>query len=51
MKQRRHSPEQVIRKLAEGENLLNQGPDVAEVCRQLEIPSRPGTAGGISTAA
>jgi len=37
MKQRRHSPEQVIRKLAEGEKLLNQGNDVAEVCRQLEI--------------
>jgi len=29
--------EQVIRKLAEGEKLLNQGDDVAEVCRQLEI--------------
>lgn len=37
MKQRRHTPEQVIRKLAEGEKLLNQGHDVAEVCRQLEI--------------
>ena len=37
MKQRRHTPEQVIRKLAEGEKLLNEGHDVAEVCRQLEI--------------
>ena len=37
MKQRRHTPEQVIRKLAEGEKLLNQGGDIAEVCRQLEI--------------
>ena len=37
MKQRRHSPEQVIRKLAEGEKLLNRGEDIAEVCRQLEI--------------
>ena len=37
MKQRRHTPEQVIRKLAEGEKLLDQGDDVAEVCRQLEI--------------
>jgi putative transposase len=37
MKQKRHSPEQVIRKLAEGEKLLNRGEDVAEVCRQLEI--------------
>jgi putative transposase len=37
MKQRRHTPEQVIRKLAEGEKLLNQGDDIAEVCRRLEI--------------
>ena len=37
MKQRRHSPEQVIRKLAEGEKLLNRGEDIGEVCRQLEI--------------
>ena len=37
MKQRRHSPEQVIRKLAEGEKLLNRGEEIAEVCRQLEI--------------
>jgi putative transposase len=37
MKQRHHTPEQVIRKLAEGERLLNQGDDIAEVCRQLEI--------------
>ena len=37
MKLRRHTPEQVSRKLAEGEKLLNHGDDVAEVCRQLEI--------------
>ena len=37
MKQKRHSPEQVIRKLAEGEKLLNRGEEIAEVCRQLEI--------------
>jgi putative transposase len=37
MKQKRHSPEQVIRKLAEGEKLLNHGADIAEVCRQFEI--------------
>ena len=37
MKQRHHTPEQVIRKLAEGGKLLNQGEDLAEVCRQLEI--------------
>jgi putative transposase len=37
MKHQRHTPEQVIRKLAEGEKLLNAGNDIAEVCRQLEI--------------
>lgn len=37
MKRRHHTPEQVIRKLAEGEKLLNAGSDVGEVCRQLEI--------------
>jgi transposase-like protein len=37
MKKRHHTPEQIIRKLAEGDKLLNQGQDLAEVCRQLEI--------------
>jgi putative transposase len=37
MKQRHHTPDQVIRKLAEGDKLLNAGNDLAEVSRQLEI--------------
>ena len=37
MKRRRHTPEQVIRTLAEGEKLLGQGQTLAEVCRHLEI--------------
>jgi putative transposase len=37
MKRRHHTPEQIVRKLAEGDKLLNEGSDVAEVCRQLEI--------------
>ena len=37
MKKRRHTPEQVIRKLAEGEKLLAQDQTLAEVCRHLEI--------------
>ena len=37
MKNRRHTPEQVIRKLAEGDKLLNQGQSVEEVSRYLEI--------------
>jgi putative transposase len=37
MKKRRHSPEQIIRKLTEGDKLLNQGQTVEEVSRHLEI--------------
>ena len=37
MKQRHHTPEQVTRKLAEGDKLLNQGENLAEICRHLEI--------------
>ena len=37
MKSKRHSPEQVIRKLAEGDNLLNEGATVAEVARSFGI--------------
>jgi transposase-like protein len=37
MKRRRHSPEQVIRLLAEGEKLLGEGKTVEEVVRYLEI--------------
>ena len=37
MKQRHHTPEQIIRKLSEGDRMLNQGEDLALVCRHLEI--------------
>jgi transposase-like protein len=37
MKRRRHTPDQVIRKLAEGEKRLAQGQDLEEVTRYLEI--------------
>ena len=37
MKRQRHTPEQVIRKLREGERMLNAGKDLAEVLRHLEI--------------
>ena len=37
MKKRHHTPEQIIRKLAEGDRLLNQCEELTEVCRQLEI--------------
>ena len=34
---RRHTPEQIIRKLREGEKLTGQGQGLAEVCKHLEI--------------
>ncbi len=37
MKRHRHTPEQAVRKLREGERLLNEGTDMAEVLRHLEI--------------
>ncbi len=36
-KRRRHTPEQIIRKLAEGNKLLGSGQELDEVCRHLEI--------------
>ena len=37
MKRHRHTPEQVVRKLREGERLLNDGKELVEVLRHLEI--------------
>jgi transposase-like protein len=37
MKRRRHTPEQIIRKLAEADKLLAQGQTVEDVARYLEI--------------
>jgi putative transposase len=37
MKGRRHTPEQIIRKLAEGEKLSGQGQSIEEVARYLEV--------------
>jgi transposase-like protein len=36
-RRRRHTPEQVIRKLREGERLLGEGQDLPAVCKHLEI--------------
>jgi len=40
MKQRRHAPEQVIRKLAEDDKLLAEGKTIEEVARHLEVSER-----------
>lgn len=37
MKRRRHSPEQVVRKLREADRMLAQGSSVAQVLQHLEI--------------
>jgi putative transposase len=37
MKRRRHTPDQVVRKLAEADKLLGQGKSIEEVCRHLEV--------------
>jgi transposase-like protein len=37
VKRRRHTPEQVIRKLREAERLLGEGKTTAEVARHLEV--------------
>jgi hypothetical protein len=37
MKGRRHTPEQIVRKLREADRLLAEGSDLEAVCRQLEV--------------
>jgi hypothetical protein len=51
MKRRRHTPEQIIRKLREADRLLAEGQDVPEVAKPLGSRRRPITAGGPNTAA
>jgi len=37
VKRRRHTPDQIVRKLAEADKLLGGGKSIEEVCRHLEI--------------
>jgi putative transposase len=37
VKRRRHTPEQIVRKLREADRLLGEGHEVPEVAKQLEI--------------
>jgi hypothetical protein len=50
MARRRHTPEQIIRKLREADRLLGEGAEVAEVAVTWRSASRPITGGAISTA-
>ena len=37
VKRRRHTPEQVVRKLREADRMLAEGTEVPEVCKALEV--------------
>jgi DNA-binding transcriptional MerR regulator len=37
VKRRRHTPEQIIRKLREADRLLAEGTEIPEVCKALEV--------------
>ncbi len=37
MKRKRHSPEQVIRKLRDADRMLSEGKEIAAVCQALEV--------------
>ena len=37
MSRRRHTPEQIVRKLREADRLLAEGADVPALCRHLEV--------------
>jgi putative transposase len=34
---KRHSPEQVVRKLIQADQMLTEGKEVADVCRELQV--------------
>lgn len=36
-RRRKHTPEQVVRKLQDADRMLTEGADVAAVCRQLQV--------------
>ena len=40
MSRRRHTPQQIVRKLGEAERLLGEGADVAAVARHLEVSEK-----------
>ena len=37
MKRKRHTPEQIVRRLREGDRMLNEGTDLTEVLRHPEV--------------
>jgi putative transposase len=41
MKRKRHTPEQIVRKLREGDRMLSEGTDLIEVLRHLDRGAAP----------
>jgi putative transposase len=37
MKRKRHTPEQIIRKLREADTMLSAGSTIAQICQKLEV--------------
>ena len=50
MARRRHTPEQIIRKLREADQLLGEGAEIAAVARHLECPRPPINSGASAIA-
>ena len=50
-RRRRHTPEQIIRKLREADRLLGEGQDVGAIAKQLEVSEQTLYRGALSTAA
>lgn len=40
MKGKKHTPEQIIKKLAEGDRMLNEGMSIQDVARQFQITDK-----------
>ncbi len=51
VKAKRHTPNQVIRKLREAERMLGEGQSTAEVAKALGVSENTSTAGETNTAA
>ncbi len=49
MKRHRHTPEQIVRKFREGERLLNEGKNLTQVIRHLEVSEATWNRGRTST--
>jgi putative transposase len=40
---KKHTPKQVVRKLATADRMLNEGEGVADVCRELQVSEQTAT--------